>query len=111
MSEQETKIGKLKLVDLQNKTIEQYCEEHCISRGRTKSCYETWEEFFFDINWGKYVKVKDKLFQIIDEQDLYNNYYTQIDKIDDDTYSFYSTYYNGGTCLTECLEYELEKML
>ena len=48
MSEQETKIGKLKLVDLQNKTIEQYCEEHCISRGRTKSCYETWEEFFIE---------------------------------------------------------------
>ena len=111
MSEQQTQRGKFKEVDLQGKTIEEYCEEYCISRGKVKKDYETWREFLFDIYWEEFFVVNDRLFQFIEIKNLDNSYYTQIDKEENGVYSFYSTYYNGGTCLTECLEYELEKML
>jgi hypothetical protein len=111
MSEQQTQRGKFKEIDLQGKTIEEYCKEYCISRGEEKRDDETWREFLFDMYWDKFFVVNDRLFQIIAIQNLDNTYYTQIDKEEGGIYSFYSTYYNGGTCLTECLEDELKKML
>lgn len=111
MSEQQTKRGKFKEIDLQGKTIEEYCKEYCISRGEEKDDNETWREFFFDMHWEDFFVVNDRLFQFIAVKNLDNSYYTQIDKEENGVYSFYSTYYDGGTCLTECLEYELEKML
>lgn len=112
MSEQQTKRGKFKKIDLQGKTIEEWCEEQCKKERKTNKWEdETWKEFFFDIYWSKFFIVKEQLFEIIEEKDLDSCYYTQIDKQDDGTYSFYSTYYNGNTCLQECLEDELEKMI
>ena len=111
MSEQQTQQGKFKEIDLQGKTIDEYCKEYCISRDMTKEDYETWRDFFFDINFDKFFIVNDRLFQIIAVKNLDNSYCTRINKEKDGVYSFYSTYYDGGTCLIECLEYELEKML
>ena len=111
MSEQQTQRGKFKEIDLKGKTIEEYCEEYCVSRHAVKEDYETWADLFFDVNYDKFFTVNDRLFQIIAVENLDNIYYTQIDKEENGVYSFYSTYYDGGTCLMECLEYELEKML
>lgn len=105
MSEQQTKRGKFKKIDLQGKTIEKWCEEQCINQGKTKKwADETWTEFFFDMYWDEYFIVNDELYQILEVEDIDRCYYVQVDKQDDDTYSFYATYYDGGTCLTECLE-------
>lgn len=111
MSEQETKCGRIKEVDLQGKSIEEWCENYCKERGRCKSDWETWTEFLFDIDYEKYLIVDNRLFEIIEIESLDNSYYTRIDKQNNNTYTFYSTYYNGGTCLTECLEDELKLIL
>lgn len=111
MSEQQTKQGKFKEIDLKGKTIEEYCKEYCVSRGVVKSHDETWSEFFFDTYYYKFFVVNDRLFQFIEIEELDGVNYTKIDKEEDGTYSFYSTYYNGGTCLTECLENKLKKIL
>lgn len=111
MSEQQTKRGKFKEIDLQGKTIEEYCKEYCISRGEEKDDDETWREFFFDMYWEDFFVVNDRLFQLIAVEKLDGVNYTKIDKEDNGVYSFYSTFYNGGTCLTECLENKLEEML
>lgn len=111
MSEQQTQRGKFKEIDLQGKTIEEYCKGYCLSRDLTKSNCETWSEIFFDIYWDKFFVVNDRLFQVIAVEKLDSVKYTQIDKEDNGVYSFYSTFYDGGTCLTECLGDELEKML
>ena len=111
MSEQQTQRGKFKEIDLKGKTIEEYCEEYCTSRGKVKSHYETWREFFFDMYWDKFFVVNDRLFQIIAVEKLDSVKYTQIDKEENGVYSFYSTFYDGGTCLTECLEDKLERIL
>mgnify|MGYP006898699744 CR=1 FL=1 len=50
------------------------------------------------------------LYQILEVEDIDSCYYVQVDKQDDDTYSFYATYYDGGTCLTECLEEGIENI-
>jgi hypothetical protein len=111
MSEQQTERGKFKEIDLQGNTIEEYCEKYCRNLDIVKFNCETWREIFFDINWDKFFVVNDRLFQILEIENLDNIYYTQIDEEEGGIYSFYSTYYNGGTCLTECLEDELEKIL
>ena len=82
-----------------------------LNQGKTKKwADETWEEFFFDIYWDKYFIVNDELYQILEVEDIDSCYYVQVDKQDDDTYSFYATYYDGGTCLTECLEEGIENL-
>lgn len=111
MSEQQTQRGKFKEIDLQGKTIEEYCKEYCISRGITKSTCETWREVFLDINLDNFFIVNNRLFQILEIENLDSNYYTQIDEEVGGIYSFYSTYYNGDTCLTECLKDGLQEML
>ena len=111
MSEQQTQTGKFKKIDLQGKTIEEWCEEQCIKLGKTEKWEdETWKEFFFDMFWDDYFIVKDEVYQILEVEDIDNYYYVQVDKQDDDTYSFYATYYDGGTCLTECLEEGIKKL-
>ena len=105
MSEQQAKRGKFKKVDLQGKTIEEWCEQQCVNLGKTNKWEdETWKEFFFDMYWDKFFTVKEELYEIIKVEDLDSCYYVQVDKQDDDTYSFYATYYDGGTDLRECLE-------
>lgn len=111
MSEQQTKKGKFKKVDLQGKTIEEWCKEQCINIGKTNKWEdETWKEFFFDMYWDGFFIVNNELYEIIEVEDLDNSYYVQVDKQDDVTYSFYATYYNGETCLQECLEKGLEEI-
>lgn len=111
MSEQQTQRGKFKKIDLQGKTIEKWCEEQCINQGKTnKWANATWKEFFFYMYWDEYFIVNDELYQILEVKDIDSCYYVQVDKQDDDTYSFYATYYDGGTCLTECLEEGIENL-
>lgn len=111
MSEQQTKRGKFKQIDLQGKTIEEWCEKQCKKEGKTKKwADETWKEFFFDMYWDEYFIVNDELYHILEVEDIDSCYYVQVDKQDDDTYSFYATYYDGGTCLTECLEEGIENL-
>lgn len=112
MSEQQIQRGKFKKVDLQGKTIEEWCEQQCVNLGRTKYKFqnETWKEFFIDLYYDKFFIVNDELYEIIEIENLNNCYYVQVDKQDDNTYSFYATYYDGGTCLTECLEDGLKEI-
>lgn len=111
MSEQQTQRGKFKKIDLQGKTIEEWCEEQCIKLGKTKKwADETWKEFFFNMYWDEYFIAKGELYQILKVENIDSCYYVQVDKQDDDTYSFYATYYDGGTCLIECLEEGIENL-
>jgi hypothetical protein len=66
MSEQQTQRGKFKEVDLQGKTIEDWCQDYCLEHNLTnKHADESWKEYLFDIRWEEFFTVKDKLFQII----------------------------------------------
>ena len=112
MSEQQIRKGIFKEIDLQGKSIEDWCKEYCLEHNMTNKFEdESWEEYLFDARWEEFFIVKNRLFQIIKNKGVNYRYYTQIDKLEDNTYSFYSTYYDGGTCLTERLEDELGNIL
>lgn len=110
MSEQQIQRGKFKKVDLQGNTIEEWCEQQCVNLGITNKRHdETWKWFFFDLYCDRFFIVNDELYEIIEVEDLEIDY-VQVDKQDNDIYSFYATYYDGGTCLTECLEDGLKEI-
>ena len=59
---------------------------------------------------NEYLAVKNKIFEIQDHRFEESNV-TLITKISDDEYEYYSSFYNSGTCLEECLEEEMIKIL
>lgn len=111
MSETESHVGKLKRVDLQGKTIEQWCEELCSENFLIKDTYEdTYKEVVVDRLHEQYFFTATNVYRIIEHADIEDDEIYIMNKIDDDTYSFTMRFYNGGTCLSECIEDELEKL-
>lgn len=101
MSEDNRFKGKLKQLHQQeNESFDDLCKR--ISNG---------EDDFFNDNYEKYVLINDKLFEIVEceELDAYDNF-CYLYSNEDNTISFLTQYYNGGTCLSEMLESELKKL-
>lgn len=72
--------------------------------------YHLWLERCSYDDSKQYVLVKGNIYEIKDEElDDYN--VTILTKVGDEEYEYYSSFYNGGTYLTECLENELEKLV
>lgn len=56
-----------------------------------------------------YVILNDVLYSITDHN-IDNDYYCILNENEDGSYNYYTHFYNGGTCLEECLEDELNKV-
>lgn len=103
--------GTFKKIDLQGKTIEEWCKEQCINQGQIDRCEdETWEDLFFCIHDDEYFIINDELYQILKIEYIENYSYVKVDKQDDNTYSFHTIYHDGTTCLIECLAEGLNNM-
>jgi hypothetical protein len=113
MSNTETHIGKLRKVDFQGKPREEWCQEKCQELEITEiaSYNNSWEEQLRDDAYEKYFFVNDGIWEVFDHvsKDDYDDIY-QITPNSDGTLSFVMQFYNGGTCLSECIEEELEKL-
>lgn len=114
MSQTETHFGKLRKVDFEGLTIEQWCEARCREMGKTElsSYNRSWKEQFMDMSgYEKYFSIGDEIWEAFDhiqggdEDDIYH-----MQKNDDGTITFVMRFYNGGTCLSECIEEGLEKI-
>ena len=75
-----------------------------------------WEYLFqdncddYDIGY-KYYAVNGIVYETIEEEELDPyGYFSKLKDNGDGTYDYFMTYYNGGTCLKECIEDELEKL-
>lgn len=136
MSEMEIHVGKLKRVDLSNydNNIEKFFEEQFrktfteFTEQEIQDAYQRavdynyrgnkgpWEFLFQDTYCDefmedKYYVVNGSIYEIIEEEEL--DPYDDISILKDNgdgTYDYFMTFYNGGTCLRECIEYELEKL-
>lgn len=117
MSDYETIKGKIRKIDLQGMSAEEYAERIVKERGHDSEVakgpyfYETYLEFlksYYDWEEGQYTTIGDDLYLIYDTCDLdsFDNHIIMT-SIADDTYEFYTSFYNGGTCLTEVLEDEI----
>ena len=137
MSRQEYHKGKLKKVDLSqfDNDTEKYFEaryryEFAADKNRPNGMTEkeiqeayqrsleykyrtrgAWEDLWFDNtdDYDQLIKVNGELWEVADieleEED------TIMHKISDTEYSYYTSFYNGGCCLSEALEYGLESAL
>lgn len=107
MSEVERHIGKLKKVDLNGKSIDEWYKSKCKELGiLTIPFYETYKSTYCDKVYPLCpVEVDGKLFEIMEDQEVEN--YVDISILDenpDGTFRYVMQFYNGGTCLTERLE-------
>lgn len=135
MSDYEKHIGKLKKVDLSkyDNSTEKFFEEQYrklfanLSEREIKEAYQyaenykyrrnrgPWEYLFFvncydfvDMECKFYV-VKGNIYETIEDKEIDEDASFLKDN-GDGTYDYFMEFYNGGTCLSECVEYELEKL-
>lgn len=114
MSEQETVKGKLRKIDLQGKTLEEWAKDYIFANYAVfamPSVYETWLEMLLSVFYKKFYIFNNILFEFIELEDIDDSYFCFVEDNKDGTYSFYASYYNGGTCLQECLDDEFTKIL
>ena len=114
MSQTETHFGKLRRVVFpEGQTLEQWCEAKCNELGKTEksSWCKTWYEQLRDINDEDVYFANDELWETIEDfsaeegDDIY-----QLHLNEDGTVTYVMQFYNGGTCLSECLEESLANL-
>jgi hypothetical protein len=118
MSRTETHIGKLRKVDTQGLTVEEWCrkvihqhlKDNPLSRPLLDD--EEWQHNFYDIdnNYRKYVFYANDLYETFDHIEGEDEDIDIMTDNGDGTYSFVMQFYNGGTCLQECLEMGLKRL-
>ena len=134
MSDYEKHIGKLKKVDLSkyDNSTEKFFEEQYRklfayqSKREIKEAYQyaenykyrrnrgPWEYLFFNNCYefdmiDKFYVVKGNVYETIEDKEVDDDASFLKDN-GDGTYDYFMEFYNGGTCLSECIEYELEKL-
>lgn len=134
MSDYEKHIGKLKKVDLSNynNNTEKFFEEQYrklftnFSEKKIKDLYSwsknyvyrknrgIWEYLFFDTCLGfgikdKFFVAKGNIYETIEDVEVGDSPF--LNDNGDGTYDYFMEFfYNGGTCLRDCIEHELEKL-
>lgn len=120
MSDYETIKGKIRKVDLQGMSAEEYAERIIKEKGvdikinEGPFFYQTYIDilkWYDDWEEGRYITVDGVLYLIYDTCDLETSSdYIQLTPIADDTYEFHTSFYNGGTCLNEMIEDEIRRL-
>lgn len=133
MSDYEKHIGKLKKVDLSEygNSTERFFEEQYrklftdLEEFEIQSAYTLaedytyrrnrgpWEYLFFDNCYSfdmedKFYVVNGNIYETIEDKEVDEASFFKDNG--DGTYDYFMEFYNGGCCLGECLEYELEKL-
>lgn len=115
MSYVETHLGKLKQVDLQGKTEEQFFQEKCNDNSiiEIPSYSDSWKEAFFDkVSYEKYFSIQGEIWELIEHTELKEGQDIEIITPNEDgSVNFMMQFYNGGTCLSEVVEDSLSKYL
>ena len=118
MSYDVSAFGKLKRVDLNGLSIEEKCKEICttlipkVEIYKFQTTYKSWLQCLRDNFYDKYIITKDGVYEII-ESNLIDgsDYFCNISPSSEEgEFIFAAHFYNGGTCLEECLEEELSKL-
>jgi hypothetical protein len=114
MSQQETIIGKLRLLDkINGETLEDQCKRVYHKQYRELSAdeiYGTYKEMLSDEGYDKVVIYEDNLYEVISRKDMDGMDIFEISKAEDGTYDFTLSYYNGGCCFSEAIEYAFNRM-
>lgn len=107
MSYTELHIGKIKKVDLNGLTVEEWCKNECEKHNIT---LDKWNDTYKDALFSyqdpiKVVDVNGILWEIEDnEREEGDNNISVLTPNSDGTHNYVMQFYNGGTCLSEMLE-------
>ena len=133
MSDYEKHVGKLKKVDLSkyDNNTEKFFEEQYrqlfpnFNEKKIKDLYSwsknyeyrknrgIWEYLFFDTCLGfgikdKFFVAKGNIYETIEDIEVGDSSF--LNDNGDGTYDYFMEFYNGGVCLRDCIENELEKL-
>jgi hypothetical protein len=114
MSCQETIKGVIKKVDLMYKTPEKYAKDllNGLGKDTLPTYYDSWIKYLCNEYYYEFLYIKGTLFKFVEYTDVSDESdYCHIKDNKDGTYSFITSFYNGGTCLQEMLEDGLKKIL
>ncbi len=114
MSQTETHFGKLRKVEFKPyQTLEQWCEAKCRELGKTElsSYTDTWYEQLKDDYSETFFFTNNDIWEAFEHHEVDDDdYIYHLQPNEDGTLTFIMQFYNGGTCLTECIEESLQKL-
>lgn len=116
MSNMESHIGKLRKVQIpENYSIEDWCREKCEDHGvpsMLPELYDSWQEtlkYHLDF-YETYFFIDSEVWEAFEHTELSDDDMFIMEPNADGTISFTMRFYNGGTCLSECIEEGLERI-
>lgn len=112
MSRVERHVGKLRKIDLNGLSVEEWCKKCCASKGMTE--LGEWDDDFTSLLLSdfsdEYIQVDNDIYEIIeDKEEEESDFFINITESPEGVISYVTQFYNGGTCLSEMLEYGLIK--
>ena len=115
MSQQETVIGKLKLLEkIDGETLEEQCKRVYIERfepdDETLELCDNFQQHLGDEGWETFVIYNGDLYEAIQKKELDTMDIFNISKNEDGTYDFTLSYYNGGCCFSEAIEVAFRRL-
>ncbi len=104
MSDYEQHMGKVKLI--RENADEDYFRQLAAENKQEWASYnDSWESVIRNSLYTKYVIVGDKVYEVIEKEELDGcDDIIHARKIGDGEYFFVLKFYNGGTCFSECIE-------
>jgi hypothetical protein len=112
MSDNESHYGKLRLIQSnEGESFLDLCKRLWISKGNSEEDFEIsrGSNSLLQDYYDDYVQHGDKLFEIFDHVESDDEYFCKLVE-SDGIINFHCQFYNGGTCLSECLEDGLEEL-
>ena len=114
MSTTEVHSGKLKKIELGEKSLEDFSKEVCESKGimQIPAYNSNWLSTMIDSIEGKYFCHNGTLYEFVDHVESDDEeYFMKLNKNPDGTIGFFGQFYNGGTCLEEMLEEAFDEFM
>lgn len=112
MSETEAHVGRIIPVDLAGKTVDEWIMDK-LGKTELSEYSENWVDEFFDTddNYDKfYFNENSETLYEIDAKKFNPDDYAKLTKNSDGSYNFIASFYNGGTCLREVLDDEIDSL-
>ena len=112
MSDYETHSGKLRLLEPQNgETLEEQCKRLWIEIGEKEEEYGDKSDLL-DEYYEEFIEINESVYQVFDHKESEDqDMFCKLNKNPDGSYSFYTRFYNGGTCLSEMLKDGVEDFI